>query len=311
MLRKEKYMLPIASLLVVVLVCIMASAQTCNEPFLPDSFYHGLIESGGESIHYFLYIKDGTVYYELNGKLMFLDDSFLEQLISGTSEFLEENENPFEIREVSPAMIGDQKATHYQIFFRDTGVLYKEDWYATDLDILFPLKSVTYGEEGNVTSKITFVEFDLNPDFSQIDFGSAFPISLSGSPPEVTRLTLKEFEDMVPWYDVSQTPLEGYNLAYIHRESSPPYPDNFLTIVVTYSDGSQFLRVEVFGERVKVAEIHGPSEFSLLSRVSHNGVYLEPAIRSQRTNVIIGFLDPINRSDGNIFLKSVVLHPAR
>ncbi|NMA61373.1 MAG: hypothetical protein GX956_05780 [Firmicutes bacterium] len=103
MLRKEKYMLPIASLLVVVLVCIMASAQTCNEPFLPDSFYHGLIESGGESIHYFLYIKDGTVYYELNGKLMFLDDSFLEQLISGTSEFLEENENPFEIREVSPA----------------------------------------------------------------------------------------------------------------------------------------------------------------------------------------------------------------
>lgn len=65
----------------------------------------------------------------------------------------------------------------------------------------------------------------------------------------------------------------------------------------------------LYGDQTRLKETHGPSEFKLLLNGRLGEFTLEPAMRSSRTNVMVGFLGSFDRSDGNNFLRNVVLHP--
>lgn len=119
-------------------------------------------------------------------------------------------------------------------------------------------------------------------------------------------LTPEEFKEMIPWYDLSLEPLPDHELIKIDHVTTYAFSRFTLTYV---TDTKHQIQVMIYGDQEKLAQTHGPSEFDLLLRISFSDISLEPAIDSRRTKVIVGFLGPIDRSDGNIFLRNVVLHP--
>ena len=310
MLRKVGLLVLVMLFIPLVLSGLSLASTEPADLTLPDLSYQAVMEFNGESTSSRIYINDGKIYVEIADQLILMDDFFVEEIRTLSIDYLHEFAEEYEVRELGTEIVLNQTTIHQQIVKKETGVVVQEGWTALELPLPLPLRSISYDEAGNLVSKTTIVELDFDPDFSQIDFNAALPFPLSGRNQNITRLTPAEFESLVPWYDVSQRPLPGFELTLIHCESYP-FTAAFLNITLTYSDGAQNLRIRVFGERAKLVDIHGPSEFSLLTSASLEGVHLEPAIRSTRTNVMIGFMDPINRSDGNIFLRSVVLHPAR
>lgn len=278
-------------------------ANELSESILPDMAFYTMVETPGEVRQHWTYYKDGKTYISIDDELWLLDQDTIGFFVDELSEHLDGFESKYDVREVGPAVVSNRETTHYQIFSQETGLLVGESWIEPDAGIA--IQSISYDPEGNILEKRVVLEMDFFPDFSHLDFSRAEPFPFLSTAPRFTSLTKEEFEKLVPWYDLSQQPLDGFDLVDI---TSKGY--HILDVTLTYSDGEESIRVKVLGTRDKLAEIHGPSEFSLLTRITWNGTALEPGTRSLRTEVMVGFMDPISRSDGSIFLNSVVLHPA-
>lgn len=305
MLRKCVISVVLILLILSLLVPIVTLAKTQDKVLLPDLAFLQVTKSAEQVDSMKVRIKDGHMYLEVADQL-YVIDALLETILPILEEALEKAPNTVETHEVSEEMLDGHRTVHYQVFSKKTGLLESESWQALDLPLSLALKSISYDPEGNVLSTTQIVDIELNPDFSEFDFSKALPFPEPPGLQQAIPLTPQEFKEMVPWYDLSLPPLPSYELTKIDHMAT--FGSSRFTL--TYStDPGQPIRVMIFGDQKRLVETHAPSEFDLILRVKFGDLTLEPAMRSSRTDVMVGISGSISRSDGNIFLQNVVIHP--
>lgn len=302
MLRKDVTSIVLMVLALSLIVPLATFAETLGETPLPDATYLAVVECGEGIYSTQSYIKDGKMYLEIAGQLYAMD-AFQEKILTMANDTLEEAMDAVEIREIGEEMLDGHRTMHYQFFSKKTGLLELENWQALDLPLPLAIKSISYDPKGNVVSTTRIIDIEFEPDFNDLNFSNTLPFGVG---PQRVSLTFEEFKEMVPWYDISLQPLRGHKLIEIECVATL----SSLRFILTYSiDTADQIQVMILGDRDRLAETHGPSEFELLSRIKFGEFTLEPAIRSGRTNVMVGLFGSISRSDGNIFLQNVIIHP--
>lgn len=303
-----KYVIPILAVLFIsVFVAGAVLAEIQDAGYLPNVAYTTVVEPNGGLRPQRIYIKDGQIYAEI-GDQLYVMDVLQETLLSFVEGTQTEVLATTEIRELGEVFIDGQRALHYQVISKETGLLQHEGWLAQDLPLPLALKTISYDPQGNVSLQTSIFDIDFDPDFSGLDFSKALSFPLLGDPPAPLSLTPEEFQEMVPWYDLSLKPLPGHELTGIRSGVTWPGSGS-LQFTLTYSLAEEEIEVMIFGERAKLAQTHGPSQFKLVRALSREGFLLEPALHSVSSEVTVGFLGGISLSDGNIFLRQVVLHP--
>lgn len=280
-------------------------AETDEESILPDMSYAVLSEADGKPFLTQIYVKDGIMYLELGGFFWELGAADLEFMQSEITTHLEEQqyEELLETKEVGTAVIGEWETSHWQIFSKETGALVMEMWQAED--VFIPVKQISYDEEGKIISRQTLQEFTFSPDFEGMDFAQALPLSFFGEQ-ESFSLTREEFQELVPWYDLNRAFPGGFELSEIqvqYRSSFELHGD----LTLSYFNGQETIRLVIFGEKANWSKKPAPSDFFPLLSVSREGTRLEPAVKLENSNVILGFIDPVHLPTGESFLRSVVI----
>ncbi|NLJ81494.1 MAG: hypothetical protein GX335_10805 [Firmicutes bacterium] len=301
----RKFVLLLIPLLLLLNCSSSALAQDNYDFILPDMSYVIEKEAEGELFKTRLYCKDGVIYVELEDTLWVLQQEAWDLLQTEINSYLAEKDPQelYEVQEVGEEIINSWKATRYRVFSKETGLLFSESW--NNPDVFVPVKQILYDQEGRPISVETLLEFTLDPDFQDVDFSAAQPLPLGGSGVS-TILTAEEFKELAPWYDCQQVPLPGFELTKIEQKS-PALAGTYIELVLTYSREGENMRLMIFGEKDRFSQRPRPSQVLHLLRVRSGDTQLRPAVKLENSQVFLGFMDPIVFSDGERFLRSVIL----